>query len=436
MGGIGVGGIAAAAPRGLTGREIVVPRPDAAPEAGPAAPLVPLPLLGAVGFAVTADARVIDPLLPALAADFGTDIAAAALAVSAYTLPYGLFQLVYGPLGDRLGKTRVMAAALLFFAVGTAACGLAPGLGPLVALRFLTGVAAAAVIPLSLAAIGDGYPYAERQAALGRYLTALALGQILGTSLGGSVADFVSWRVVFGLYGIVAVGLAAVFWRATRGFAAPLPRSAPGAGLAGYVAPYRGLLADQAVRLVVGTVFLEGFFFFGGFVYFGASLRERFGLAYAAIGAILAGFGIGGLVYGRAVRRLLPRLGERGLVRLGGGLVGAGFLGAALLPAWQPAVPLVPVLGFGFYALHGTLQTRATELAPTARGTAVSLFAFCLFVGQALGAAALGRVVDALGYAPTFLLSGVAVALLAGRFAGLLRPQPTATDPAPAAGPG
>jgi predicted MFS family arabinose efflux permease len=379
--------------------------------------LVSLGLLGALAFVVTADARVVDPLLPVIADDFTTSIATAGLAVSAYTIPYGLFQLFYGPLGDRAGKLRVMGAAAAVFAIGTAACGLAPSLPFLVLLRFLTGMTAAAIIPLSLAYIGDNYPYSDRQAAIGRYLTAIALGQILGTSLGGTVADILSWRLIFLTYGLASLALAAIFWRATRPFATLDAKGAAARGPLISLTPYRRLLQKPMARRVLATVFIEGFCFYGGFVYVGASLRDRFDLAYAAIGAILAGFGIGGLIYSRTIRYLLRRLGEPGLVLLGGSLVSTCMLALAVIGSWQLAIPLVILTGIGFYALHGTLQTKATELSPGARGTAVSAFAFCLFVGQGLGAATFGRLVDQSGYAPAFVVSGFAVAILAAIFA-------------------
>lgn len=76
-------------------------------------------------------------------------------------------------------------------------------------------------------------------------------------------------------------------------------------------------------------------------------------------------------------------------------------------------IPLNILLGLGFYMLHSTLQTKATEMFPEARGTAVALFAFGLFIGQGIGAAALGLIVDGPGYAPAFAISGIAILLLA-----------------------
>jgi MFS family permease len=124
---------------------------------------------------VMADMRVVDPLLRIIANDFGTSVGNTAAIISAYTIPYGLFQLVYGPLGDRIGKLKVMTLGISIFAIGTALCAFVPNLPLLILLRFLTGMFAAAVIPLSLAYIGDNFPYTERQTAIGRYLSALML---------------------------------------------------------------------------------------------------------------------------------------------------------------------------------------------------------------------------------------------------------------------
>ena len=77
------------------------------------------------------------------------------------------------------------------------------------------------------------------------------------------------------------------------------------------------------------------------------------------------------------------------------------------MPAWQWFIPLVILLGMGYYTMHGTLQTRATELAPEARGTAISLFAFFFFMGQATGPQLLGSILKSNGYGPAFITAGI-----------------------------
>ena len=151
--------------------EIDLPLPDTHPPAAdaPAATVHPrlLLVLQAAIFMVSAEARVIAPLLPAIALGLQTAVAAAGMLITAYTIPYGLFQLVYGPLADRFSRQRVMGVALGLFSLGTFLSGFGPTISALYVLRFATGAAAAGVIPIALAYVGDAVPYRERQAALG-----------------------------------------------------------------------------------------------------------------------------------------------------------------------------------------------------------------------------------------------------------------------------
>src|SRR4051794_694407 len=145
-----------------------------------------LALVGGI-FMINLDARVVTPLLPTIAADLHTTVAATGSIVTAYVLPYGLFQLVYGPLSDRLGKVTVVAWAMIFFSIGTALCGLPPSLPAIVALRFVTGVAAAAVFPLTLAYVGDTVPYVRRQATVALLATSTAVASSFSTAAGGLI---------------------------------------------------------------------------------------------------------------------------------------------------------------------------------------------------------------------------------------------------------
>lgn len=383
-------------------------------------PPISLLLLGAVSFIVMADMRVIDPLLRVIANDFNTTVGYTATIISAYTIPYGLFQLVYGPLGDRIGKLKVMTVGIAIFAVGTALCALAPNLPLLILLRFLTGMFAATVIPLSLAYIGDNFPYTERQTAIGRYLSALMLGQILSSSLGGIFGEFLSWRNIFLLFGVASSIVAVIFWQVARKIP-PETRKQETKNFFASLEPYFQLLTKANVRLVITTVFIEGFFLYGGFAYVGAFIRDRYNLPYITVGMLLSGFGVGGLIYSISVKWLVRRLGEQGLVIVGGLLVGICFLSINLFQNWMLFIAGTIFIGLGFYMMHSTLQTQATELSPESRGTAVSLFAFNLFVGQGVGAIFLGQIVDGAGYISCFILCGIAIPLLGIWFASQMR---------------
>ena len=109
-----------------------------------------------------------------------------------------------------------MAACLAVFSFGTFACAFVPNIPVFAILRFLTGVAAAAVIPMSLGYIGDKFPYQDRQIALGRFMSALMIGQIVGSTLGGLFGQYLGWRYIFIVFGIVALAVSALLVREGR----------------------------------------------------------------------------------------------------------------------------------------------------------------------------------------------------------------------------
>jgi MFS family permease len=154
-------------------------------------------LLAVAAFASGSNLRVADPLIPKLSHDFSVPVGSAAYIVAAFTLAYGSVQLVSGPLADRAGKLRTVGVALLIAAAGSFACFFAPSLPTLIALRFVTGIGAGGIIPLALAFIADNVVYEKRQAAFGRFMGAILLGQAFGPLIGGVLSDHVSWRTVF-----------------------------------------------------------------------------------------------------------------------------------------------------------------------------------------------------------------------------------------------
>jgi predicted MFS family arabinose efflux permease len=377
----------------------------------------PLACLIALAFFVNVDSRIVPPLLPAMAQSLSASATAMGLAMTAYTLPYGFCQFLYGPLADRLGRIRVIRGAGMGFGLGALATSFAPTVLALDATRLLTGVFAAAVFPLVLAYIGDSVPYRERQRAIGRFLVATSLAQSLSSAVGGVVAHFVSWRALFAATGLLAFGPSLLLFRVTP--APGLPGGESGAGQR-----YRAILRNRAALVLFALVGFEGVFLWGSFTYLGVVAVARFGLNELEVGLLIAVYGVATLVGGAwlaVARNLVP---ERHLAALGGGLKGAGYL--LMVPSGPVAlyVAALALLGFGYVALHTTLQTRATEVVPEARGTTLALFAFCLFLGGSAGAALFGPLVDH-GWHRLFLsICGLSLLALGAVSIRLLRRSP------------
>ena len=368
-------------------------------------------------FASAASLRAVDPLLPLVAGEFGVTAGAAASVITAFSIAYGLLQLVVGPIGDRVGKYRMVVLLCALSALGCLACAAAPSLGLLIAARFAAGAAVGPIVSQAMAWIGDAVPYERRQAVLARFLIGHMLGVAFGTAGSGALGEWLGWRAIFVALALLYAATAALLWSELR--RNPHARDAnPAAGSFGAALRRMGSISGSPwVRVILAVVFVEGALFYGALAFVPFYLHQRFGAGVAASGALAAVFAAGGLVYAAAASRIVPRLGERGLALGGGAALALGYLGLLAAPRAAFAIPCMFAVGIGLYMLHNTLQVNATQMAPQARGAAVALFACFLFSGQSLGVWLASRLVDGLGVRPVFAVAGLGLPLLAAGFA-------------------
>jgi predicted MFS family arabinose efflux permease len=392
-----------------------------APKPVSATPARAIVFLSFAGFASQAMVRVADPLLPQIAADIGTTVGTASVVTSAYAVSHGLAQLLGTPIGDRFPKFILVTLLCALCGVATIACGLSRTLTELGIARLACGMTAGMIIPLSMAFIGDTVPYEDRQPVLGRFLAGQIMGLVGGQIIGGVVGDYFGWRNVFGFVaGIFALAVILLVLELLQN---PLTRKTSRRDVKsrGFLADYAVVLGNSWARVVVLGVFLEAAIMFSAFAYIGADLHARMGLSFSAVGAVLAAFGLGGLTFVLSVRQLVDRLGQVGLVTAGGAMLTLSFLALALAPVWWISFCAIAVIGLAFYMVHNTLQVNATQMAPTARATAIGIFSSALYVGQGVGVAAAAPVVDRYGAAPVFLAAALSWPLLCWWFAAKLR---------------
>jgi predicted MFS family arabinose efflux permease len=368
-------------------------------------------LLSLCAFASAASMRLCDPLLPVLADEFDTSLSAAAATTTGFALAYGGAQLFFGALGDRFGRLAVVTVAMTIATLATVASALAPTLDLLVAGRIATGAFAAAAIPLSIAWIGDNVPFAERQPVLARYLIGQMLGMTAGQVGGGVLAELVGWRAAFWLIALLFAGAALMLQRPARRDAA-VATPAPG----GFLAQSRRLMRDPWAVVVIGTVTIEGTVLFGAVALVASYLQRGFDVSPSVAGTVSALFGLGGLLYAFNARRLVARLRPAGLSRLGGIAFGLGMLVLVLQTRWEPAIMATLVAGLGYYMLHNTLQTQATQLSTEARGAALAWFATGLWVGQGIGVTVAAAVAERMGFVPVFATAAIALVVLGAAF--------------------
>lgn len=376
-------------------------------------------IVGACAFTSMASMRICDAMLPAIASEFGATPGRAAATISAFALAYGCLQLFFGPLGDRYGKVRVIGFATVACTLGSALAVMSPSLDWLVASRALSGAAAAGIVPLTMAWIGDSVPYEERQAVLAQLLGATVFGMISGQWLGGLVADMLGWRSAFVLLAVVFTASGTLLVIRSHGEIVSL-RSTEG-----LMRRMMRVVARPWARTVLAVTAVEGALAFSALAFIPSHLHASFGLSMPNAGALVTLYGVGGLLYSRCARALLRRIGEPGLAGLGGVMTAAAFATMAWAPSWTWVLPACLVAGFGFYALHNTLQTHATQMAPEVRGTAVSLFACCLFFGQSLGVLVAAWTVDHHSAQWVFAASAAGLLILGCTFSILIQRRMT-----------
>jgi predicted MFS family arabinose efflux permease len=384
----------------------------------PPIPRIAIFLLSLAAFGSAVSLRITDAQLPRLASEFNLSLGTASYVITVFSIAYGVSQLFFGPLGDRFGKYLVVAWACAACAVTALLCALAPYFSLLLAARLLAGGTAAAIIPLSMAWIGDVVPYDQRQPVLARFLIGQILGVSAGILIGGLAADHFHWRLPFLGIALIFIAISIALFSLNRRLPphARALHKAEGAVLPRMVSEFGQVLAKRWARILLLTVFLEGAFLFGTFAFIASHLHRIYGVSLSTAGLLVMLFGFGGLLFATCSTLLVHRLGEVGLSRWGGIFLAASLLVIGLAPAWWWAIPGCFMAGLGFYMLHNTLQINATQMAPERRGAAVSIFASCFYLGQSIGIGIAGMLVESLGTGAVIAAGGVGLLVVALNF--------------------
>jgi YNFM family putative membrane transporter len=385
-------------------------------------------LLSFATFGSMAIQRICDAMLPELSRVFNVSLSEAARVVWMFAVFYGASQLFYGPLGDRLGKLRIVTYATIGCSLASLVAVFAGSLNALVLARIIAGLCAAAIIPLSMAWIGDAVPYEQRQETLAKVGLGTTVGLVGGQLMGGLLTDTLGWRWAFVLMALLFAVIGAMLYGDFKRQPAPTAMDHDGQNRPVFLGQVLRILSDPWSRYVLTIACVEGAAGFGVLAIIASHLHQELGLSLTASGAIVAMFGIGGVAYMALARPMILRFGEVGLAQWGGSLMGISFLVLGFA-TWWPVTPLVSLCaGFGFFMFHNTMQLHATQMAPTARGTAVSLFASCLFIGQALGVLLAANLIALLGSGMVIALGGSGIMALGFLLARGLRRRALKTD--------
>ncbi|MFP5364883.1 MAG: MFS transporter [Thermoleophilia bacterium] len=363
--------------------------------------------------------------LPDIASGIGGGVAASSWLVTSYVVAMAALGPFAGRLGDRRGRRRVLLWGLFAFAAASAAAGLAPSLGLLIAARLGQAIAGSLVFPNAIALLRDALPDGRRAAGFGLLGSAVGVAAAIGPALGGVLVGAFGWRAIF-LVNVPVVAAAVVLsLRALpRIPAAPRGRSPdPPRVRWDWTEPLRVPVFGAAAA----AVGLSNLAMYGTLLAVPVVLASRPGWSAADAGLALAMLSVAMIAVAPAGGRLADRRGHR--LPAAGGLALLTVAGAMLatIGAAPSAFGLAGALllaGIGLGLANAALQTAAIEaVAPRHAGVAAGLFSTGRYAGSIVSALLLAALLGDGGahagafFAITAIAAG-ASALLALRLDG------------------
>ena len=332
------------------------------------------------GFSAFALLYCVQPLMPLLAHQFALTPAQSSWSLSISTLALAVSLVLSGMLSDRIGRKKLMMAALVGAAVCTLLCALAQTFTQLLVLRALLGVAMGGMPAVAMAYLSEEIEASSLGVAMGLYIGGSALGGMAGRVLASVVSDLVSWRLALGMMGAAGLYVAWEFWRMlpeSRNFRAGQP------GMRALVDGARGHLADPGLPWLFALAFLLMGVFVSLYNYIGYRLLGApFGLNQSLVGAFSVLYLVG-MFSSVWAGRLADRIGRRNVLWIVMSVMLAGLL-LTLADSLLAIVAGMALFTFGFFASHSVASSWVGLRARAPQALASAMYLFFYYCGSSV----------------------------------------------------
>ncbi len=343
-------------------------------------------LLSAMTFLTNGDIYLSAPLLVSIGNDLNITVSSAALTVTSYMGAFAFFNLFFGPLGDRFGRTRIIILCSFGTSIFSCLCFFVDSLSTLVFFRAFNGGFAAGIMPVSVAIIGGIFEEKQRQKAVASMIGVMILGGASASVIGGGLSFILSWKSVYLIY-----GLAELFISFMLLFL--LGRHSGSKKKLNVFKMYAEVLKNEMALYCLFLIGLSGLVVAGSFSFIGELIRGATGMNLFEIGVVLSCFGIGGIVSSKITRHTdrFPIV----TLCIIAGLIG-GFSIFSL--SFTTSVPVFAVglflWGVTFVTIHSSYIAVAQNLIPELRGTIMALMSFSRLAGGTIGTLINKRVIE------------------------------------------
>jgi MFS family permease len=340
-------------------------------------------MVAVIGFCVFLNVYPTQALLPLFRTLFHTSEFTVSLTVSATTIAIALAAPAVGLLGERLGRRRTMVGSLALLTIPVLLSATSPGIGALIAWRFVQGLLIPGIVAVTIAYITEEWATGGAAAVMSAYVAGNVLGGVCGRFLSGMIAGHFAWRWTFVALGVLnGTGAAAVWrWLPESRFAPPPQRLA--ASLADMAGHFRKPVVLATFFIGTGTLFA----LVATFTYITFYLAAPpFNLGTAALGSLFLVYLVG-VVVTPVAGRWIDRLGHRTAYIISGLATALGV--AMTVVPWLPMVVAgLAICGTGVFICQSAAASYLGRIAGRARSSAAGLYAMFYYFGGTIGATA------------------------------------------------
>jgi MFS transporter, DHA1 family, inner membrane transport protein len=341
-------------------------------------------------FAIGCGVMVTAGSLNDLAQDLAVSPAVGGQLITVAAVMMGLGAPLLAALLGGMDRRRLLALAMVWFALGHALCALMPSYASLMPVRAATVLAAAVFTPQAAAAIGVLATPAQRGKAITSVFLGWSLASVLGMPMHALIAETIGWRWAFALVALLSAGSACAVWRSVPEGVRPTPLN---------LRDWAGLFKSPLLVAIVAVTALSSAGQFTLFSYFAPYYRQVLDATAAGVGFLFLWFGIFGVIGNLIVTRTIDRFGSGRTVALALGLIA---LSLAIWPLATGVATMALVVlpwALGCFAVNSAQQARGSAAAPALAPAMLALNTSAIYAGQAVGAGGGGLLMSTSGFA-------------------------------------
>ena len=344
------------------------------------------------------DRSVMPPLVPVIAADFGTSIEAIGHSLTVYAVVYAASQLVWSTLAARYGRIRILVISTMLGGLANLATAFTHDAASYNIARAASAAAFAATITTVLIYYGETLTIRQRAVATANLAAAIAIGLSAGTVGAGVIAQWLGWRWVYVVISAISLVLALGFTR-LKASANDVPER--------LIPSLRRLAGNRWALAILAFTIAEGALLIGVFNYLAVALQTT-GASVLVAGVATAMFGAAVVIVSQSMKLILDRWPTWVLMLLAGLSTVTAYVAVALQISLGTVSAAAILLGVAWACGHTTMQTWMTDAAADSRAIGMSFFSIALFVGASAGAAAGNIAAGADRFGALFALAAVA----------------------------